>query len=263
MSFEPLLVFDSGIGSISIIKELRKEIPNENILYFADKANFPYGNKSHKELVMIIENTINYLKRFNPKLIIIASNTPSIQVLDEIKEKVNIPLLGVIPPLKEATRITKKNHIGIMATESVINSEELNRQIQKDIPQNIFVNKYNVSPLIALIENGDFIKKRDKMKDHIHRLLDDLGDIDVITLSSTHLPFIKDQLSEAYPFVKFIDPAKIVAKDVKHLLQEKKIIKKQKHGRMRILVSQGLDEFQELLGLLGIKEKAEEVFWSV
>ncbi|MFB5598693.1 MAG: glutamate racemase [Nitrososphaeraceae archaeon] len=263
MTFEPVLVFDSGIGSMSIIKELRKEIPNEDILYFADKANFPYGNKSHKELVVIIENTINYLKRFNPKLIIIASNTPSIQILDEIKERVNIPLLGVTPPLKEAVKLTRNDYIGIMTTASVINSKELTLQIKNDIPQTIFVKKFNASPLISHIESGDFIKKRDKMKGYIRNLLGNLEDIDVIILSSTHLPFIKDQLSEEYPFVKFIDPAKIVAKNVKKVLIEKNLVKKQNLGRMRILVSHGLDEFQELLGFLGIKEKAEEVFWSV
>jgi glutamate racemase len=263
MSYEPILVFDSGIGSMSIIKELRKELPNEDILYFADKANFPYGNKTHKKLVEIIENTINYLKRYNPKLIIIASNTPSIQVLNEINERVNVPLLGVIPPLKEAVKLTRNNHIGIMATESVINSNALDRQIKNDVPQAIFVKKYNASPLISLIENGDFIKRRDKTKGYIYNILGDLEDIDVITLSSTHLPFIRDQLSEEYPYVKFIDPGKVIAKNVKQVLMEKKILKKQKYGRMRILVSQGLEEFQKTLRYVGVKEKPEEVFWSV
>ncbi|HZA07302.1 MAG TPA: hypothetical protein VE619_06325, partial [Nitrososphaeraceae archaeon] len=78
----PVSVFDSGVGSLSIIRELKKEIPHENLLYFADKAHFPYGNKSHTELREIIVNTVKYLGRFKPKLIIIASNTPTIQVLD-------------------------------------------------------------------------------------------------------------------------------------------------------------------------------------
>jgi glutamate racemase len=82
MSNTPIMVFDSGIGSMSIIKELRRELPNENILYFADRANFPYGNKSHKRLLEIMKNTIKYLERFKPKIIIIASNTPSLQILD-------------------------------------------------------------------------------------------------------------------------------------------------------------------------------------
>jgi glutamate racemase len=87
------------------------------------------------------------------------------------------------------------------------------------------VKKYNASPLISLIENGDFIKRRDKTKGYIYNILGDLEDIDVITLSSTHLPFIRDQLSEEYPYVKFIDPGKVIAKNVKQVLMEKKYSK--------------------------------------
>ena len=263
MSNTPLMVFDSGIGSMSIIKELRKELPNENILYFADRANFPYGNKSHKRLLEIMKNTINYLERFKPKIIIIASNTPSLQILDEIKDEVNVPLLGVRPPLRESVKLTKNNHIGIMATESAISSKEIEKQINDEIPQKIFVNKYNASPLIALIENGDFMKSRKKIRKQIHRILGDIEDIDVITLSSTHLPFIVDQLSEEFPSVKFIDSAKTTAKNVKQILTDNGLRNKNNTGRMRILVSDGKDEFQEMLRYLGIKENVQEVFWSI
>src|ERR671932_1660903 len=81
----PVAVFDSGIGSLSIIRELRREVPYEDLLYFADRAHFPYGTKSHSELRGIIVNTINYLKRYKPKLVVVASNTTSIHVLDEIR----------------------------------------------------------------------------------------------------------------------------------------------------------------------------------
>jgi len=163
MNHSPIVVFDSGIGSISIIKELKKELPSENLIYFADKANFPYGKKSQNDLFEIVQNTIKYLERFNPKLIIIASTTPSIQVIDEMKSLTNIPLIGVIPPIKKAIKMTKKKHIGIMATESTINSKELDRQIKTEIPQEIFVSKYNASPLISMIEDGTFLSNRKKI----------------------------------------------------------------------------------------------------
>ena len=164
MRDSPIIAFDSGIGSISIINELRRQLPKENLIYFADKANFPYGNKSHNELLTIVQNTIKYLERFNPKLIIMASNTPSVQILDELTDKIDIPIVGVRPPLKEAVKLTKKNHIGIMATQSTINSIQLDRQIKDEIPQNIFVSKLDASPLITLIENGMFINNKKKQK---------------------------------------------------------------------------------------------------
>ena len=113
MTNNPVAVFDSGIGSLSIIRELKREIPTEDLLYFADRAHFPYGSKSHNELRELAINTINYLRRYKPKLVVIASNTPSVQVLDDVKKMVpDVPIIGVSPPLKEASRLTKKKHIG-------------------------------------------------------------------------------------------------------------------------------------------------------
>ena len=263
MNHSPIVVFDSGIGSISIIKELKKELPSENLIYFADKANFPYGKKSQNDLFEIVQNTIKYLERFNPKLIIIASTTPSIQVIDEMKSLTNIPLIGVIPPIKKAIKMTKKKHIGIMATESTINSKELDIQIKTEIPQEIFVSKFNASPLISMIEDGTFLRNRKKIAQLIRQLLGKLDDIDVVTLSSTHLPFILDQLNQLYPHIEFIDPSQIIAKEVKKFLINNNLNNKTKNGKMRILVSDKKKEFQEILRQIGRREKIEEVFWSM
>jgi glutamate racemase len=84
--YRPIAVFDSGLGSLSVVREIRKIIPSENLLYFADKMNFPYGKKSKDELKSIITNSIRFLEKYRPKLIVMASNTPSVQVFDEIKD---------------------------------------------------------------------------------------------------------------------------------------------------------------------------------
>jgi glutamate racemase len=256
----PVSVFDSGVGSLSIIRELKKEIPHENLLYFADKAHFPYGNKSHAELREIIVNTVKYLARFKPKLIIIASNTPSIQVLDEVKRIANIPLLGVRPPLKMACRLTKKKHIGIMATQGTIMSKGLEDQIRREIPQNILVTKFNASPIIELVENGTYITNERRTYDIISRVLGNELDskIDVITLSSTHLPFVKRYLSNLLPTIKFVDPATIIAKDVRKYLAFNRILKKTGTGRLRIFVSEGKRYFEQTIRAMGVKEPIEE-----
>ena len=258
----PVSVFDSGVGSLSIIRELKKEIPHENLLYFADKAHFPYGNKSHAELREIIVNTVKYLARFKPKLIIIASNTPSIQVLDEVKRIANIPLLGVRPPLKMACRLTKKKHIGIMATQGTIMSKGLENQIRREIPQDILVTKFNASPIIELVENGTYITNERRTYDIISRVLGNELDskIDVITLSSTHLPFVKRYLSNLLPTVKFVDPATIIAKDVRKFLAFNRILKKTGTGRLRIFVSEGKRYLEQTIRTMGVKEPIEEAF---
>ena len=170
MLYNPVAIFDSGVGSLSVVRELRKEIPCENILYFADKAHFPYGNKSHSELRQIISDTINYLQRYKPKLIIVASNTPSIQVLNELNSVSSIPLIGVKPPLEEASKLTKKKHIGIMGTSNTIRSKEFDIQLRRRVPQHIFISKFDASPVIKLIEGGIHLNNERSTFDTISRL---------------------------------------------------------------------------------------------
>ncbi|MEO9320009.1 MAG: glutamate racemase [Nitrososphaera sp.] len=263
MTNNPVAVFDSGIGSLSIIRELKREIPYEDLLYFADRVHFPYGSKSHAELRQIISNTIIYLQRYKPKLIVVASNTPSVQVLEEIRKITpDVPLIGVRPPLKEAVRLTKKKHIGIMATEGTIRSRELENQIHREVPQHILVTKFNASPIVELIENGVHLENEKRTFDVISRVLGDDVDqmLDVITLSSTHLPFVKRYLAALLPNVRFVDPAQTVAKDVRKFLSFNRMAKKRGTGRLQILVSDGKREFEKSIRNMGIREPVSEVF---
>ncbi len=258
----PIAVFDSGIGSLSIIQELKKEIPHENLLYFADKAHFPYGNKSATQLRDIIVNTVNYLERYKPKLTVIASNTPSIAILDQIRRMVNVPLIGIRPPLKEACRLTKKKHIGIMATKLTISSKELENQIKREVPQKILVTKFNASPIIELIEKGIHISNERKTFDTINQVIGYEVDkeIDVITLSSTHLPFVKSYLNSLLPTIKFVDSAKTVAKEVRKYLIFNRMLKKTGNGRLQIFVSDQKRQFEQIIHAMGIREPVEEIF---
>ncbi len=263
MTNNPISVFDSGIGSLSIILELKREMPYEDLLYFADRVHFPYGTKSHSELREIIANTINYLKRYKPKLVVVASNTPSVQVLDEVRRRISdIPIIGVRPPLKEAARLTKKKHIGIMATEGMIRSREFENQIRREVPQHILVTKFNASPIIELIEHGIHLENERRTFDTISRVLGDRIDnnIDVITLSSTHLPFVRRYLNSLLPTTRFIDPAHIVAKDVRKFLASYRMIKKSGRSNLRILVSDGKREFEKSVRAIGVREPVEEIF---
>ncbi len=263
MTNNPVAVFDSGIGSLSIIRELKREVPNEDLLYFADRAHFPYGTMSHPQLRDIMFNTINYLRRYKPKLIVVASNTPSVQVLDEVKRMItDVPIIGVRPPLKEAARVTKKKHIGIMATEGTIRSKELEIQIRREVPQHILVSKFNASPIIELIEQGVHLDNERRTFDVVSRVLGDDVDekLDVITLSSTHLPFVKTYLNALLPTVRFVDPAQIVARDVRKFLKSYRMAKKSGTGRLQILVSDGKREFEKSVRAMGIREPVEEVF---
>ena len=262
LTSNPIAVFDSGIGSLSIIRELRRVIPAEDLLYFADRAHFPYGNKSHGELREIIVNTITYLQRYKPKLVVVASNTPSVQVLEEVRRKVEVSVIGVRPPLKEAARLTRKKHIGIMATGGTIRSKELENQIRREVPQHILVTKFDASPIIELIEHGIHLENERRTFDVISRVLGYNVDekLDVITLSSTHLPFVKKYLNALLPTVRFVDPAQSVSRDVRKFLAFYRMAKKSGSGRLQILVSDGKREFEKSVRAMGVREPVEEVF---
>lgn len=229
-SHSPIAVFDSGVGSYSIVRVLQKEIPKEKLIYLADRASFPYGGKTHIELKNIIFNTIKWLENtYSPKIIIIASNTPSIQVLGEIKSFVKTKLVGVFPPIKEASVISKSKHIAILATKGAVQSNEINDFIQsKQLSKNIVIHKTNASDLVALVETGTFQSDPQKTKEVIHSIIDPLlaedKDIDVMTLSSTHLPFLKDYLVRLFPYITFLDPAGVVYDETKKFLQENNLL---------------------------------------
>ena len=265
MISNPIAVFDSGVGSLSIIRELKREMPNENMLYLADRAHYPYGNKSHQELRNIIFNTLKYLQRYKPKLIVLASNTPSVQVLDEIRKVIDVPLLGVKPPLKRASRLTKMNHIGVMATERTLLSKELEDQIRREVPQKILITRFNASPIIDLIENGTFLTDERRTFNTILRVMDkdnnkDISkNIDVITLSSSHLPFVKNYLTALMPTINFVDPSRSVAVEVKKFLISNRMLKKNGRANLLVLVSAEKRHFEKIIHAMGIKEYVTEV----
>jgi len=261
MLFRPIAVFDSGLGSLSIIRELRKTMPAENILYFADTMNFPYGKKSKEQLKSIIIKSIRFLEKYRPKLIVMASNTPSVQIFDEIKNEFSIDIIPTKPPLKQAVKMSKKKHIAIMGTEGLLNSKEFNYLINREIPQDIFITKIDSTDIIDIIENGSFlIHQMHTMKTIQKTIKSNFNDsIDTVILSSTHLPFIKNYLLELLPSVKIIDSSTAVAKDVKNFLKFNNDLIKNGTGKLEILVSSNKKEFQATIRYMGTKETIYDV----
>ena len=143
-----IAVFDSGMGSLSIIKSIQK-VTKAEIIYFADQKNYPYGKKSKSELKKIIQTTITKIKqKFEPDMIIIASNTPSIL----FSEFLNGDIIGVLPPVKLASKISKTKNIAILATSATIKSKELNLFIKKE-SISVNVKRIDASELIDLVES--------------------------------------------------------------------------------------------------------------
>lgn len=260
----PIAVFDSGLGSLSLIKQLRKHLPNENLLYLADEQNFPYGKKTKQELLTIILDILHYLERYKPKLVVIASITPSVQILDEVKRSSKMDVLGIIPPLKTACKLTKKKHIGVLATTGTIKSRELGDLIRSHVPQNILVTRFDASEIVSLVESGEYITNERKTFDAISKAMEyreDLGSyIDVMVLASTHLPFVSNYLGALLPTVKLVDPVKLLVNDVKKYLFLKHMARKKGVGRTEILITSNKSRFETIIRKLGIRDPVKEIF---
>ena len=242
-----IAVFDSGLGSLSIIKAIQKVCKSE-IIYFADQKNYPYGKKSKKQLGIIINKTIKLLeKNFSPDIIVMASNTPSLMV------NTNRKIIRVNPPIKKAMTLSKTKNIAILGTQAAIKSKCLSSYIKKfNFSKDKKIYKVNSSALVDLVESNKFITDKIYCKKIIKKILFDVfsNKIDVATLSSTHLSFLKSLLESEFPKVKFVDPADIVAGKVLA-----KIKKESKKNTIKIFTSGNVKRFEKNLNKLGIKNK--------
>ena len=249
-----IVVFDSGFGSLSVIREIQKIFKGE-LIYFADQKNFPYGVKSKPELENIIKDTINLLEeKFSPDFIIMASNTPTLLLRRDLS-RISRKLAGIYPPLSDAVKISRTKNIAILGTRSVIQSESITKFIEKcDVPDHIVVHKIDCSLLVELVESGKFLTDKEYCKNIIKEVLEDVfldNSIDVATLSSTHLPFLEPFLRLIFKNVKFLDPAENVANDVKNLIRDNDL----QQNVLRIFTSGDVNLFKKNLQMMGINDE--------
>ncbi len=244
-----IIVFDSGLGSLSIIKPIQQAIKSD-IVYFADQKNFPYGRKSKLELTNIITKTVNMLEeKFEPDLIVIGSNTPSLLV--EINKK---NIVKVLPPIKKAAKMSKTGNIAMLATLAVVRSRKLSDYVRKNrLPKHVNLRKIDATQLVRLVEDGKFLDNKKLCKKTVRKVLSEpfsKSDIDVAILSSTHLPFLLPFLKKQFPNITFIDPAKEVAQKVRKIVAKKP----SKTNTMKIFTSSNPKKFQKYLWQIGIKK---------
>ena len=245
-----IIVFDSGFGSLSVIKPIQKAIKSD-LIYYADQKNFPYGKKSKSQLTRIITNRIKFLEeKFKPDLIVIGSNTPSLLV--EINKK---NVVKVLPPIKMAAKISVTGNIAILTTLAAVKSKKLSEFIKKNrLPKYINIKKMNASRLVQLVESAKFIDNQNLCNTVVRKTLSEQFskyNIDVATLSSTHLPFLLPFFKKQFPHVTFLDPAQEIANKVRKIIGKKS----SKRNSMKIFTSSEPEKFQNHLWKMGIKKK--------
>lgn len=215
----PVGVFDSGVGGLTVAREIMRQIPNERIVYFGDIARLPYGGRSKDIVTRYSRQIVRFLQQQNVKAIVVACNTASAYALDEIKREIDVPVLGVVGPgAKVAAEASQNGRIGVIGTEGTVKSQIYSAYIKKLNPKASVVAK--ACPLfVPLVEEGLL---KDPVTDEIAmRYLAELKDIDIDTLilGCTHYPLIRSTIGNIMgDRVKLVNPAYETARELKDLL---------------------------------------------
>lgn len=217
----PIGVFDSGVGGLTVVREIIRQLPDENIVYFGDTARVPYGSKSKNTIIRFSEQIIRFLKTKQVKAIVIACNTASALALDAVRDEFDVPILGVvIPGARAAVDATTNGKVGVVGTEATVQSGMYTKVIQEMNPEIEVIEK--ACPLfVPLVEEG--FKEHHVTQEVIDYYLDSMKktDIDAMILGCTHYPLLRSKI-RAYmgEKIQIVNPAYETSMDLRKLLKE-------------------------------------------
>lgn len=242
-------VFDSGVGGLTVAREIMRQIPNERLVYFGDTARVPYGSKSKETVTKFSKQIVRFLQTQNVKAIVVACNTASAYALDEIEKELDIPIVGVVKPgARVAASATKNGKVGVIATRGTIQSGIYTQYIQ-GISDKIQVIGKACPLFVPLVEEGLL---EDPVTDEIAmRYLSELKDIDIDTLilGCTHYPLIRSTVAKVMgDQVTLVNPAYETAKELKEVLEKQNLLndneKRLGTNQYQFFVSDGAEEFK-------------------
>jgi len=212
-------VYDSGVGGLSILLELRKLLPKENFVFIADQKYVPYGEKSKKELIKRgIKITDYFLNKYKIKMMVIACNTATCGAVEALREKYSLPIVGTVPAVKLAASKTKAKSIAVISTPFTSKSFVL-KSLIKDYCQNIEVLNVGCKNLENLVEKGDL--KSGEVQILLMKYLKEIksSKIDYLVLGCTHYPFLKKSISKILGSgIHLLDSGKAISRRTKSLL---------------------------------------------
>lgn len=221
----PIGVFDSGIGGLTVAREIMRNLPMEKIVYFGDTARVPYGSKSKETVIRYSRQIVRFLQSQKVKAIVVACNTASALALDTLEKEIDIPIIGVVKPgARVAARTTVSKRVGVIATEATIRSNLYPELIRKIDPDIFVVGK--ACPLfVPLVEEG---WRKDPITEMVaRRYLKELQDqnIDALILGCTHYPLLRGMIGEVMgDKVRLVNPAYETSMALKQLLTEKNLL---------------------------------------
>ena len=220
----PILLFDSGVGGLSVLAELRAILPEAPVIYAADNAGLPYGEKTEAQIAARVAGLLGRMtERFHPRLVCIACNTASTIALGMVREVLAVPVVGTVPAIKPAAALTRTGHIGLLGTGATIRQAYVDR-LEHEFARGKHLHRHAAPELVAAAE----ARLRGEATDPavFRRAAQGLraqpggGAIDTVVLACTHFPLLAAELAEAFgPGVRFVDGAAGIARRIAHLTE--------------------------------------------
>ncbi len=250
---DPIGVFDSGVGGLSVLREIRRELPHEHIIYFGDQANVPYGSKSLLEVRQLSENVTRHLLERGAKLIVVACNTASAAALHYLRETFpGTPFVGMEPAVKPAAEHTRTGKVGVLATPATFQGE-LYASVVERFAQGVTLYQDALPGLVAEVEAGRLKGKKTRriLENALKPMLAE--GIDTVVLGCTHYPFVIPLIQQIVgPDVQVIDPAPAIARQVRRVLEREGMLQSgDAAGRVEFETSGDPVKFMKMVRRLG------------
>ena len=215
----PIGVFDSGVGGLTVVREIVRQLPGENIVYFGDTARVPYGSKSPSTVIHFSKQIARFLQSQNVKAIVIACNTASALALEELQRDFDLPIIGVVVPgARAAVETTKMGKVGIVGTDATIRSG-VYTNIISGMNSNIEVFEKACPLFVPLVEEGfrDHSVTREIIDYYLQEVKE--SDIDTMILGCTHYPLLRSRIMEYLgDDIQIVNPAYETTMDLKKIL---------------------------------------------
>jgi len=247
MKNNPIGIFDSGIGGLTVWKEVQKLLPHEDILYLADSKNCPYGSQSHDKIISLSKNNVDFLLSKNCKLIIVACNTATAAAIETLRKDYSIPFIGMEPAIKPAALNTNTGKIGVLATKGTFEGR-LFKETSKKYTERIHKVIQIGDGLVELVENGETNSPKAELllKKYLTPMIN--AGVDQIVLGCTHYPFFTPLINRIIPnYIQIVNPAPAIAEHTKTILEEKKLVNNKNNPEYHFYSSGEKKVFKELL----------------
>jgi glutamate racemase len=254
----PVLLFDSGVGGLTVLEALREVLPQAPVVYVADTAGLPYGTKTEAQIAARVAGLLGRLtERLHPRLVCIACNTASTIALGMVRDVLEVPIVGTVPAIKPAAAVTRTGVIGLLGTEATIRQGYVDR-LEAEFAQGKTLLRHAAPGLVNAAEAK--LRGEEPDPDAIASAVSALramprgGEIDTVVLACTHFPLLEDELARAFgPEVRFVHGAEGIARQVARLLAGQEFLRVQPDAALTTAPGTFGSAYAKALGRYGIE----------